>query len=74
MINETIRIGSDTYAQKARKTLAANGIPSRVVKVESARGDKGCVFGVQIPGDRLAATLDLLRAAGIPVTFGKDHR
>ena len=74
VINETIRIGSDTYAQKARKALSANGISSRVVKVEPARADRGCVFGLQIPGDRVAEALDILRYAGIPGTFGKDHR
>ena len=42
----TAVIGSMTLAMKAQKALAAEAIPSTVVKTEERRGTKGCVYGI----------------------------
>ncbi len=45
----TIKTGSMTYAIKARRALAAEGINVRVLKLGDTGKKKGCVYGIEFP-------------------------
>ena len=42
-----ITVGSMTYAMKARKILRAEGINTRLVKLDSALTEHGCGYGIE---------------------------
>ena len=47
--NETvIPLRSLTHAMKATKLLSENGIPSKVVKPDARRSEKGCGYGITV--------------------------
>ena len=63
-MNQTIVIGAQTYAQKARRALAAAGIRGRLIQLED-REKRGCVYGVEIPEADYLSAIAILRREGI---------
>ena len=61
-----VALSSITYAMKGEELLRTHGIPNRVVRLSPERTKKGCGYGLELDKKRLAAALQLLRAAGIP--------
>ncbi|MBQ8928629.1 MAG: hypothetical protein IJ055_10220 [Oscillospiraceae bacterium] len=55
---------SETYAHKAHRVLAANGLISEIIRASGSR--EGCTFGLRVVGS-CEAVSDLLGRAGIPV-------
>lgn len=64
-VMKTIPIGSVTYAQKAKRALAAKAISSRLVKLDSEHTLRGCIYGVEVREERYPEALSLLRSAGL---------
>lgn len=60
---QTITVGSVTYAQKARRILASEGIGARLVKVSSRRD--GCIYGVEIDESRHLEAVAILDRFGL---------
>ena len=60
---QTITVGSVTYAQKAKRALAAEGIGGRLVKVSSE--SEGCLYGVEISEARYLDAVALLDRLGL---------
>ncbi len=62
-VMRTITVGTVTYAQKARRALAAQGIGARLVRVSSER--EGCVYGVEIGEARYFDAIAVLDRLGL---------
>ena len=62
-VMRTIAVGSITYAQKARRALAARGLDARLVKITSPR--EGCVYGVEVKDTQFSTAVALLAELGI---------
>lgn len=60
-----ISVSSNTYAIKAKKILAAKGIPARVVKIDRGISSLGCSFGVEINYIDYYGAIGELRENGI---------
>ena len=60
---QTITVGSITYAQKAKRAIAAAGIHVRIVKVEAR--DEGCVYGLEVPSERHLEAVAILSRLGL---------
>lgn len=71
-MNRRIRIGSITYAQKGRRALLASGIRARIVKLDSGDSAHGCVYGIELPEDKMLDAVGELRRLGIDYRF-VDH-
>ena len=63
-MDEILPIGSLTYAQKAKRALAARGLHARLVKTDSAAN--GCTYALAIPAARYLDAVAILRVANIP--------
>ena len=68
-MNRRIRIGSITYAQKAKRALSAEGIRAHITKLEGGLEGTGCVYGLEIPAGREQEAKVVLRRAGIEHWF-----
>ena len=60
-----LSVGSVTYAEKAMRALAKAAIYSEIVKLDSGKGGKGCVYGLELAPSQLENAKAVLRAAGI---------
>lgn len=56
-----ITVGSLTYAMKARKILRANGITTRLVKLDSALTEHGCAYGIEFRSYESYSVYDTLK-------------
>lgn len=63
-MDETITIGSLTYAQKAKRALLGKGIRARLIKTEEE--DRGCIYALIVPSARHLDAIATIRALGIP--------
>ena len=63
-MNQTILIGSQTYAQKARRALMSAGIRGRLIQLED-KERRGCVYGLEIPEADYLSAVAILRREGI---------
>ena len=61
-----ITLPSLTFAQKARKALAASGIPVTVVRLTPEQADKGCGWGVEVNSSGTAEMTRILDISDIP--------
>ncbi len=61
----TLKTGSMTYAIKARRTLAAEGINVRVLKLGDTGKKKGCVYGIEFSCSLSGNVRAVLSHAGI---------
>ncbi len=59
-----ITVNSVTYAIKARKMLARDGIQSKLVKMES-KIPEGCVYGIEFDSEAFYSVVKILRENGI---------
>ncbi len=71
MTNQTIIIGSITYAMKARKALSARGIRARLIKSEPNLENRGCAYGIEVPETSLLDTIAELRRKNIDYRIEK---
>ena len=62
-----VGVGSVTDAMKAWRVLSAAAIPSEVIKVDKARGLRGCIYGVGFSCAQEKNVRSLLSSAGISV-------
>ena len=61
---QKLQIGSITYAMKARRQLSLRGIRASLIKTDDGEG-RGCVYGIEIPEDRLLQAITVLREGRI---------
>lgn len=61
-----ITLPSLTFAQKARKSLAANGITATVVRLSPEQADKGCGWGIEVNCSVTAEMTRILEISDIP--------
>jgi hypothetical protein len=62
----TLSFASITFAQKARRILGGESIPSELIKIDTKRTSSGCTYGLQIDSKSYLNAIGLLRARGIP--------
>lgn len=67
MQKKLIKIGSITYALKARKALSAIGIRTRLQKTSSDAN--GCAYSIEISEQQLFAVIAELKKQGISYTL-----
>ena len=65
-----IKVGSVTYAMKARSVLLRYGYRAQIIKTAQPRKNEGCGYSVAV-FDPPADILDILRQEGIPVSESK---
>ncbi len=70
---QKIRIGSITYAMKARRQLSLRGIHAGLIKTDGGENE-GCVYGIEIPEDRLLQAITVLRESRIEYRSVKDEK
>lgn len=63
-MEEIVSIGSLTYAQKAKRALAAKGIRTRLIKSDA--GTTGCTYSLSVPEKNYLEAIAILRASNIP--------
>ncbi len=68
-----IRIGSITYAMKARRQLSLRGIRAGLIKTDGGENE-GCVYGIEIPEDRLLQAVSILRESRIEYRPLKEEK
>ena len=61
MNNTIVTVGSVTYAIKLRKLLSREGIQSKLIKVEDARGRLGCTHGVELKKTDFLSAVVIMR-------------
>ncbi len=72
--NTTIIIGSVTYAVKARRLLAHDGIRARLIKLSRGESSEGCTHGIEIPSSRFFDAVVILKEGGIPYSVLSEAR
>lgn len=70
---QKIRIGSITYAMKARRQLSHRGIRAGLIKTDGGENE-GCVYGIEIPEDRLLEVVAILRESRIEYRPVKEEK
>lgn len=66
MKTAVITVGSVTYALKAKKLLAREGLTAKLVKADpSDKGGSGCTYGLEFPARDFYTVASILRSAGI---------
>lgn len=70
---QKIRIGSITYAMKARRQLSLRGIRAGLIKTDNGENE-GCVYGIEIPEDRLLDAVAILRESRIEYQSVKEEK
>ncbi len=60
---------SVTYAQRASRVLAQNGIGSDMVRTQAILGGGSCSYALKVKPQALQRAASVLRGSGIP--FGK---
>ena len=65
-------IGSMTWAMRAQSALAAEAIPSTVIKTDERGGGRGCIYGVAFACSWRDNVKRVLEAAKISVREWKD--
>ena len=58
-------VGSVTYAIKAKKLLAREGLTSKLVKADASKAADGCMYGIEFPTKYFYTAANILRSAGI---------
>ncbi len=64
-MNRNIRIGSVTYAVKAKRLLSARGLHVRTVKLTPTPESRGCTYGIEVPEEEFLTAVAELRRAQI---------
>ncbi len=59
---------SVTYAQRAERILAKNGIVSNVMKAPFGQNTGSCAFGVRISDKNIVRALGIIKESGISYT------
>ncbi len=65
MKTTVITTGSVTYAIKAKKLLAREGIASKLIKADVSKTKSGCSYGVEFPSSEFYTAANILRSNGI---------
>lgn len=65
MKTSVFTVGSVTYAIKAKKLLAREGLSSKLVKADTSKTSSGCEYGIEFLSKDLYAAASILRSAGI---------
>jgi hypothetical protein len=55
-----------TYGLKAKKTLSAKGVISKLIKISSNSKDSGCTYGLELDYKNLFIAKKILKDAEIP--------
>lgn len=58
-------VGSVTYALKAKKLLAREGLVAKLVKTDASADGNGCAYGIEFPARDFYTAASILRSAGI---------
>ena len=61
-----VTLPSLTFAQKARKSLAANNLTVTVVKLSPEQAEKGCGWGIEVSCETTAEITRILDISDIP--------
>lgn len=61
-----ITLPSLTFAQKARKALAANNVTATVIRLSPEQADKGCGWGIEAECTKTAEMTRILDISDIP--------
>lgn len=64
----TAAIGSLTHAMKAQSALTADGIVSKIVKLDPSMTRKGCAYGIEYSCDDHKAVRSAFNTAKISVS------
>ena len=64
----TAALGSLTYAIKAQRALAENGLACEIVKLDSSMTRRGCAYGVTFSCEEQRAVRSILGKEKITVT------
>lgn len=72
MNNTIIRIGTVTYAIKAKKILSRNGISSKLVKLGDIHSGGGCTYGLEFDNNNFYSAVIELRKAEIQYSLYKN--
>jgi hypothetical protein len=65
MQKSVLIIGSVTHAIKAQRALSDNNVPSKVVKTQTTKNGKGCVYGIELEWMYSDTAERILNAYGI---------
>ncbi|MBR2465654.1 MAG: DUF3343 domain-containing protein [Clostridia bacterium] len=65
MKTSVFTVGSVTYAIKAKRLLAREGLTSKLVKTDASKSTGGCAYGIEFPTKDLYAAASIMRSAGI---------
>lgn len=65
MKTTVLAVGSVTYAQKAKKLLAREGLVSKLIKTDASAVGMGCTYGIEIPSKNLFSAANVLRSNGV---------
>ena len=63
-----ILVGSMNRAIRARDLLASAALFSKVIKVDRAKEEGGCTYGLSVPCQSFKSSVEILRRAGIKGT------
>ena len=66
-----ITVGSLTFAIKARKILRANGITTRLVKLDSGLTEHGCGYGIEFSKNESYNVYSVLKKNNIEFSIFK---
>lgn len=64
----TAALGSLTYAIKAQRALAQEGISCEIVKLDSSMTRRGCAYGVEFPCSDQRSVRTVMNAEKITVS------
>lgn len=64
----TAALGSLTYAIKAQRALAQEGIPCEIVKLDSSMTRRGCAYGVEFSCSDQRSVRTVMNAEKITVS------
>ena len=65
--DKVIVLRSLTHSVKAKKILNEHGVDVRVVKPDTAKGEKGCGYGIAVDAREVDRIVNILSENGIPV-------
>ncbi|MBR3737117.1 MAG: DUF3343 domain-containing protein [Eubacterium sp.] len=68
----TIKLGSVTNAQRARKILSQNGYSSKLSRLSNPKSGDGCGYVLHINSSDSARILQILESSGIKVLGSDD--
>ena len=67
-----ITVKTLTLGLKARKSLSAQGIKSRLIKIDYSKSESGCQYGIELSSIRYYDAIRVLRENGIEYGVYKE--